>query len=252
MQEISVIIIAKNEEDNIVDCIISAKLISKNIIVADSGSTDKTQELSVAAGAKLLPVKWMGYGDARNTAASFVTHNWVVALDADERITPELASSINSLKLHDDKILYGFKRVNFLAGKKIIYGEWGRDKLYRLYNKKYAAWNLVHVHENLEGEGLTKKIISGQLLHYTMKDIKEYDAKTILYAQLSAAKYAGQNKKPTLLKRFISPAFSFAQNYIFRFGFLDGKEGFTIAKTTGRYIYLKYKFLKEMLDKKAG
>ena len=250
MHEISVIIIAKNEEDNIVDCIISARLISKDIIVADSGSADNTQKFTVDTGAKLLPIKWQGYGQARNDAANFAANNWIVALDADERITPELAASIKALTLTDDKILYGFKRVNFLANKKIIYGEWGRDKLYRLYNKKQAFWNLVLVHENIEGAGLTKKIISGELLHYTMKDVKEYNAKTILYAQLSAAKYITQGKKPTLLKRFVSPIFSFAQNYIFRLGFLDGKDGFIIAKTTCRYIFLKYKFLKELMDKK--
>lgn len=252
MQLISVIIIAKNEADNITDCIISAKQISKDIIVADSGSTDKTQQFAIKAGAKFLPVIWTGYGQARNDAANFAANNWIVALDADERITPELAASIKSLSLSDDKILYGFKRVNFLANKKIVFGEWGRDKLYRLYNKKQASWNLVLVHENIVGAGLTKKIIPGQLLHYTMKDVKEYYAKTILYAQLSAAKYVAQGKKPTLLKRFISPAFSFAQNYLFRFGFLDGKEGLIIAKTTSRYIYLKYKFLKELIEKKAG
>ena len=246
MKEISVIIIAKNEAENITDCIISAKLISKDIIVADSGSNDGTTQYALKAGAKILTINWKGYGHARNSAAEFATNNWIIALDADERVTPELAASINSLLLNDDKKLYGFKRENFFGSKKIIFGEWGRDKLYRLYNKKAAGWNQALVHENIEGSELTKKIISGSILHYTMKDKAEFYAKTILYAQLSAAKYFDAGKKPTFLKRFISPAFSFIQNYLFRLGFLDGKEGFMIACTNSRYNFLKYKLLKEL------
>lgn len=252
MNSISVIIIAKNEADNIADCIYSARLISVDIIVADSASTDDTVKNAVKVGARLLPVTWSGYGNARNTAAAIAVNDWIIALDADERITPELASSINALSLTDDKKLFGFKRANFLGSKKIVFGEWGRDKLYRLYNKKQAAWNLALVHENIEGLGLEKSIISGELLHYTMKDVQEYYAKTILYAQLSADKYLAQKKRPSFLKRFISPVYSFLQNYIFRLGFLDGKEGFIIARTSSRYIYLKYKFLKQLIDKKVA
>ena len=250
MNSISVIIIAKNEAENIVDCIMSAKQVSKDIIVADSGSQDNTQALVIKAGARLLQTDWKGYGQTRNEAAAIAVNNWVLALDADERITPRLAAAITNLSLDDDCILYGFKRSNFLAAKKLRFGEWGKDKVYRLYNKQKSAWDLLLVHETLIGSGVYKNLIPGELLHYTMKDLAEYQAKTILYARLTAEKYAAQGKKATLLKRFISPTFSFVQNYIFHLGFLDGKEGCITAYTDSKYIFLKYKLLHELLQQK--
>ena len=250
MNSISVIIIAKNEAENIADCIMSAKQVSKDIIVAESGSQDNTQALVIKAGARLLQTDWKGYGQTRNEAAAIAVNNWVLALDADERVTPKLAAAITNLSLEDNSILYGFKRSNFLATKKLRFGEWGKDKVYRLYNKHNAAWDLLLVHENIIGSGIHKKLLPGGLLHYTMKDLAEYRAKTILYARLSAEKYADQGRKATLLKRFISPTFSFVQNYIVRLGFLDGKAGYITACTDSKYIFLKYKFLHELLQQR--
>lgn len=250
MNVISVIIITKNEAANIVACVLSAALVSHDIIVADNGSTDNTVSLATQAGARVLNVPWNGYGQTRNEAAAMAENDWVIALDADERITPPFAASINNLSLANAGVLYGCKRENFLGAKKIRFGEWGRDKVYRLYNRQQASWNLMLVHETITGNNISKKIIPGAVLHYTMKDRAEYQAKTILYAQLSATKYAAQGKKASPVKRFISPVFSFIQNYIFRLGFLDGKEGFVIACTSCRYIFLKYKFLYLLLQKK--
>ncbi|MEP7142222.1 MAG: glycosyltransferase family 2 protein [Ferruginibacter sp.] len=250
MYHISVVIIAKNEAANIVDCIMTARQVSTDIIVADSGSEDNTPALAAQSGARLFQTAWKGYGQTRNEAANIAENDWILALDADERITPELAMSLNNLPLTNNNGVYGFKRKNFLAAKEIRFGEWGRDKVYRLYNRRLASWNLPQVHETIIGTDISRKIIPGALLHYTMKDLAEYKAKTILYAQLSANKYIEQGKKASIIKRFISPAFSFIQNYIFRLGFLDGKEGFIIARTSSRYIFLKYKFLNLLLQKK--
>jgi glycosyltransferase involved in cell wall biosynthesis len=249
MNNISVVIIAKNEEENIAECIASAMQISNDIIVADSGSTDATQALAVQAGARLIQTEWKGYGQTRNEAAKTAVNDWVLALDADERVTAELAKSINSLPLNDDSVLFGFERKSFLITKKIKYGEWGRDKVHRLYNRKWATWDLQPVHENIIGNNISRKIIPGSLLHYTMKDLNVYRAKTILYAQLSARKYAAQGKKATIIKRFVSPVFSFVQNYIFRLGFLDGREGLIIASASSKYVYLKYRYLHSLLKK---
>jgi len=247
MSLISVVIIAKNEAANIVDCIVSAKQVSGDIIVADSGSTDNTPGLVVATGARLLETDWKGYGQTRNEAATIAKNNWILSLDADERITPELAEAINSLSLTNEMLLYGFRRKSFLAEKKIRFGEWGRDRVYRLYHRLQAAWDLMPVHENITGNNISKTTVPGELLHYTMKDLNEYSQKTLLYAKLSANKYFEQGRKASLIRQFISPVFSFIQNYIFRLGFLDGKEGFIIAYTSSKYIYLKYKFLNSLL-----
>lgn len=250
MNQISVVIIAKNEASNIQDCIYSALQVSNDIIVADSGSEDLTQELAIKAGARLLQVEWKGYGQTRNEAAKFASNEWILALDADERLTPELATSINSLPLTNNNTLYGFKIKSFLGLKKISFGEWGRQRIYRFYNRQQVAWDSTLVHEKITGKNIYRKIIPGDLLHYTMKDMEEYHGKTILYANLSAKKYADCSKKASWIKRYISPVFSFIQNYIFRLGFLDGKEGLIIAYTSAKYVFLKYKFLHLLLQKK--
>jgi len=250
MNRISIVIIAKNEAENIGECIMSAKLVSNDIIVADSGSEDGTHTLVLKYGARLHKTTWKGYGQTRNEAAALTINQWILALDADERISPELATAIKGCELDDNKILFGFKRKSFLASKKIRFGEWGRDRVYRLYNKDQANWDAKLVHENITGNGIVKKLIQGELLHYTMKDMEEYQAKTILYANLSAKKYADLGKKATWIKRYISPVFSFIQNYLFRLGFLDGKEGLVIAYTSAKYVFLKYKFLHLLLQKK--
>jgi glycosyltransferase involved in cell wall biosynthesis len=246
MNPISVVIIAKNEAANIQDCVKSALQVSNDIIVADSGSEDLTQDLSIQAGARLLQVTWKGYGQTRNEAAKFAENEWILALDADERLTTQLALSINNLSLANNNIIYGFKIKSFLGSKKIKFGEWGRQKIYRLYNRQHAQWDSKLVHEKITGRNITRKIIPGELFHYTMKDLEEFKSKTILYATLSAKKYAAGQKKATWIKRFISPVFSIIQNYIFRLGFLDGKEGWIIALTSAKYVFLKYKFLHQL------
>lgn len=244
--EISVVIITKNEEKNISDCLESAFLISNNVIVADTGSTDNTITIATKRGANVISIAWNGYGNARNEAAKNAINDWIFALDADERITHTLAAKINSLELINANILYGCKRESFLINKKIEYGDWGRDKVYRLYNKQSTQWDLALVHENIISTGLTKQQIAGSLLHYTMDSLQKYRLKTLRYAQLSAEKYFIQQKKATFVKRYVSPVFVFIQTYIFRLGFLDGREGFVIAQYSALYVWTKYNLLHKM------
>ncbi len=248
--DISIVIITKNEEKNISDCLEGAYLISKDVIVVDTGSSDKTVQIASQKGAKVVVIEWNGYGNARNEAANNALNNWIFALDADERITPTLADNIKRLKLTDNKVLYGCKRESFLVQKKIKHGDWGRDKVYRLYNKQITQWDLVSVHENINVKGLTKQLIGGSLLHYTMDSLETYKLKKLRYAQLSAEKYFSQHKKATFVKRFLSPMFVFIQTYLLRLGFLDGKEGFIIAKYSAQYVWTKYNLLNEMNLKK--
>ena len=234
--EISVVIIAKNEEKNIVECLESAFLISKNVIVADTGSTDNTVTLAKSKGASVVFLDWNGYGNARNEAAKTSQNDWILSLDADERVTTSLANSIKQLSLTDNSVLYGFKRESFLVNKKIKHGDWGRDKVFRLYHKQFTSWDLTPVHEDIISKGMKKKIIQGSLLHFTMDSIETFYNKTINYANLSATKYFNQHKKATIIKRFGSPIFAFIQSYFIRLGFLDGSEGYIIAKYSAFYV----------------
>ncbi len=247
MCSISVVIITKNESKHIVDCINSAKLISDDIIVVDSGSTDNTIELATKEGAQVIQINWKGYGNARNIGTKNTKNNWILALDADERITRDVVTAIKKLSLNNTSVIYGFKIISFFINQKVRFGEWGRDKVWRLYNKTAVDWNLNEVHEGLVGEN-TKRIMvkNGAFLHYTVDNIDEYNDKIFKYAKLSADKYYQKGKKYFFLQQLFSPIFSFIQNYFFRLGFMDGIVGWKIAMGSCKYNWLKYKYLAEL------
>src|SRR5580692_7479828 len=147
--ELSVVIITKNEAANIACCIRSAQRVSKEIIVVDSGSEDDTISLARQFGAKVVSVPWTGFGNSRNAGAAAAGNDWILALDADERITDELCASLSSLDLRNPRMVYGFRRQAFVVDKKIRFGDWGRDKVFRLYHRQVTSWNLFPVHEVL-------------------------------------------------------------------------------------------------------
>ena len=248
---ISVVIITKNEAINIASCIIAAKQIANEIIVVDTGSTDNTVELAKKENVRVYEIKWEGYGHARNYASSLAVNDWILAIDADERITTELAKSIQILSNPDNMVIYGFKRESYFLGKKIRFGNFGTDKVYRIYHKLNVSWNLAEVHETLVGNNLNKELIKGHLEHYTIRSLKENDNKIINYATLNAQKYFAQRKQATFTKRYLSPLFAFVQPYFLRLGFLDGKEGFIVSYSNAKCTYLKYKFLNEMYVAKS-
>jgi glycosyltransferase involved in cell wall biosynthesis len=242
--ELSVVIITRNEEHNIHDCIHSALLLSNDVIVVDAGSTDNTIELSKKAGASVIEQEWKGYGYARNLGASKAKNNWIISLDADERITPLLAGNIKNATLEDYHI-YRFRRENFLGLHKINFGTAGFDKVIRVYNRLHTSWDLTVVHEKLIGDCTVTKI-EGTLQHFSMKDIFDYREKSILYARLSAQKYFQQGKRTGFIKRFISPSFNAVKSYIFQLGFLDGARGFQLSRAIAHYTWLKYEFLHQL------
>jgi glycosyltransferase involved in cell wall biosynthesis len=244
--EISVVIITKNESANIMNCIQTARQVSDDIIVVDAGSTDNTVAMALHEGAKTLKVKWSGFGNSRNTGAEAAIYDWILSLDADERISAELAKSINNLNLQDPAIVYGFKRQSYLVDKKIRFGDWGRDKVFRIYHRRATSWNLFPVHEALMMNRSKKRIIKGSLEHFISKSIDRNKDKLIRYAKLCAKKYCLLGRKASFINMIFSPLFSFLNGYFFRFGFLDGKEGFDIAKSVAYYTWLKYYYLHKL------
>ncbi len=246
MHPLSVIIICKNEAINIAECIVAAKLISHDIIVVDSGSTDGTIEIAKKMNILLIETEWKGYGFARNRAADAAKNEWILAIDADERVTPSLVKSISAIHELDNSTVYGFKRLNFFLGKKMLFGKWGRDKSYRLYHKKFISWDNSPVHESLIGKDFKKQFIKGHIEHYPVRKIEENERKMYKYAQLNADNYFSKGKKATFIKRYLSPISDFIQSYLIFGGIFDGKEGFIVSYSNARYTFLKYKYLLEM------
>jgi glycosyltransferase involved in cell wall biosynthesis len=245
MNSLSVVIITYNEEHNIVDCIRSAKLVSGDIVVVDACSCDKTVSLAAASGARVISTDWKGYGFSRNLGAAKAKNDWILALDADERVTETLARSIRELKFSDANCIYRFHRKNYIDLRKIQFGTLGFETVKRIYNRNYAQWDLTLVHEKLESLHPTKKLVPGYIDHFGLKSEDDYRSKAILYARMSAEKYFLQGEKKGLIKRYGSPFFNAVKSFIFQLGFLDGRTGWISAKTIAYYSWLKYFYLQE-------
>jgi glycosyltransferase involved in cell wall biosynthesis len=237
---ITVVIITKNEAMNIVDCILSARKISNSIVVVDSGSTDATVLLARREHVQVACINWKGYGNARNIGAEIADHDWILSLDADERITDELAGDINRLFLSEENVVYGFYRDNYFENRKIRFGEQANDRVFRLYHRRHHRWNLVPVHERLVGEASKHVTLKSKLVHFGIRNTDHYAEKKLEYAALCALKYFQEKKKLAPVFQFISPVFNFAKGYIFQLGFLDLRIGFTVARINAWYTRKKY------------
>ncbi len=240
---LSVVILAKNEAVHIAACVQSALQVSNDVLVIDSGSTDGTQQIAAKAGANVIEIEWKGFGKTRNEGAIFAKNNWILSLDCDERLSPQAIQSIQKLQLSAQDKVYAFKRLNFLGNTPLHYGEWGRDRVKRLYNRTHTQWTDVAVHETINTHHSTVTLLEGNIVHYTYASASVFQQKLQRYAALYAERHYKPGKKVSLIKRYLSPLFSFIQNYIFRLGFLDGKAGFTVAKLNAYYVWLKYNHL---------
>ncbi len=242
---ISVVIITKNEAHIIGNTLQSLEPVIKDVVVVDSGSSDDTVKICRQHNATVIETVWAGYGINKNKGIAAAKHDWILSLDADEAIDEDLKRSLQQLQLQDENEVFNIRFKNFFCNKWIRFGEWGFDTHVRLFNRKKVQWNNVEVHENLVfPPGVKITTLKGHILHYTANNRREYTEKMTGYARMNAKKYFEAGKKATFFKQYLSPVFAFLQHYIFRLGFLDGKEGFIIAKTTSLYTYQKYHYLK--------
>ncbi len=247
---VSVVIITKNESHIIGTTLQSLQGITDDIVIVDSGSTDATIDIARQFGARIISTGWDGYGQNKNKGIAAAKHNWILNLDADEAVDDRLKAAIMQLELNNENTVYNFKFKNFFCNKWIRFGEWSGDTHIRLFNRRAVQWNTAAVHEGLTLNSATKVVLlPGNVLHYTTRHMDEYIDKTIAYAKLNAQKYQQQGKRAGFFKLHIAPGLTFLQYYILRLGFLDGWEGYLIAKTTAWYTFLKYSFLKEMNKK---
>ena len=249
---VSVVIICKNEEEVIGETIRSLLPVSDDIICVDSGSTDRTIEIIKQSGARLIETNWEGYGKTKNKGVAAARHNWILTLDSDEQIDPVLQQSILNEPFDNEKVVYDLSYQTFYIGKRIKFGEWGHKETHiRLFNRNHTHWQNVEVHEQVEIPADTiVKSLAGYVHHHTVKSYEAYLQKTVRYGLLNGRKYFQQGKKVSLVKLWFAPAFSFIYNYFFRFGFLDGWEGFLIARTTAFYTFIKYAHLRELQNKR--
>lgn len=247
---VSVVIVCKNAAATIEQSVRSFLPVTDDIVVADTGSTDNTTEILQQLPVRFIQLPWQGYGATKNAASEFAANAWILSIDADEAASPTLIQSIKELSLSDADVVYGCKRLSFLGNTAIRFGDWGQDKVIRLFNKTKVQWDDAPVHEKLLLPSTGKLVwLTGVLHHYTASDIETFNTKQENYAKLMAEKYFAKGKQASVFKRYLSPAFTFINGYFLKGGILDGAAGFCIAMANARYTAKKYRFLRQMYKK---
>ena len=250
MNKFSIVIVCKNEEDNIGLVLQSVAGLSDDVLVYDNGSTDGTLNVLRQYGVRIHQGPWMGYGKTKREAVNLARYDWVLSLDADEALDAELQKTLQTVNLSNEDTVYEMKFHNLLGEKILRWGEWGGDKHIRLFNRRKVNWNEAAVHESLSIPPSSKvEKLRGAVLHRTAKDTVEYSQKMVKYALLNAEKYFALGKRSSWFKRHFSSRFAFAKHYVFQLGFLDGWEGLLSARMTAFYTFLKYARLHELWKK---
>lgn len=245
-QWISAVVITRNEEANIERCLRSLTAVTNDIVVVDSGSQDRTLEIASKFTDKLVTTGWKGYGESRNLGAEHTSHPWVLALDADEVLSPALIASLKTMQVEPHTV-YAFDRINNFNGRWLKHGSFYPDWKLRLYPKEKVEWDNNPVHESLViPSDFQHKKLDGRLLHYTAPDPHLFRQKMDRYARLGAEAYFHKGEDQSRFTAMVKAAFRFLKSYFFRAGFLDGKEGFEVGKIEAEMVLQRQRYLKEM------
>ena len=237
--KISATIITYNEERNIARAIESLRCCDE-IIVVDSGSSDRTVELATNLGAKVVESPWPGYAKQKNVAADRASHDWILSLDADEAISEGLEAEIWHIKKNGPKYdAYVMPRLAKYLGQWIFHSGWYPDKKVRLYDRNKATWQGEYVHESVSCTGSVGEL-EGRILHYTCDSLSEHLRTLDRYTTLAAEQIVAQRRRVGLWHLALHPLWTFVRTYVFKLGFLDGFEGLAIAYMAAFYNFLKY------------
>lgn len=247
MEKLSIVIITFNEEKNIQSCLESVVELSDDIIIIDSFSTDRTQQICESfPHVRFVKHEWQGYAKTKNYANSLTKYNYILSLDADEVVSPQLKGSISSIKKPIDGV-FEFNRLTNYCGTWIHHCGWYPDKKTRIFPKEGSYWEGDFVHETLViPEGLNTHFLKGDLFHYSYHSIEDHYNQIEKYSSLHAEKMKHQGKKASFLKLYISPIFKFIRTYFLELGFLDGSSGYRIARISAKAVRLKYQKLNMM------
>jgi glycosyltransferase involved in cell wall biosynthesis len=244
--KISVIVITKNEAFNIVECLESVKW-SDDIVIVDAQSTDRTVEFAKKYSQKIFVTPWLGYAAAKQFALEKVSNEWVLWLDADERVTPELAAEIKEIIGTKENTHSAFEvaRRAYFLGRWIKHCGWYPGYVIRLFKKDRVKFSTSRVHEKIEYSGTVGRL-KNDLLHYTDENLFHYFSKFNKYTSLAAADMQETGRKYSLYDLLARPPFLFFKMYILRLGFLDGRHGLILSLLSAAYVFTKYAKLWEL------
>ena len=238
MATLSVIIITKNEEVDLPACLKSVSF-ADEIIIVDNGSTDQTSEIAEQFNVKFFSEDWHGFGPQKNLSLSKATCDWVFSIDADEVVPNKLATEIKKIVENPVYDGYYIPRATTFCGKKVRFGDWGRDKVLRLFKRGRGKFTNDQLHERVVVTGLTGKL-KHSMVHNSVSSIEDAKEKMVNYAQISA-----KGRRGSLLKAISRSGWTFVRSYILLFGWLDGWTGFRVAQLCAKGTYLRYTYTKE-------
>ncbi len=238
---LSVIIITRNESANIAACLDSVAF-ADEVIVLDGQSTDNTAEIARQHGAKVfLADSWEGFGPQKNKALAFANHDWVLSLDADERVSPTLADEIQQCLRQPAYSLYDIPRLTNFCGQWIHHCGWRPDRVTRLFQKNAACFTTDVVHEKLVSANNSPiGKLQHSLLHYSYPHANAYWRKLQVYSLAWAEQKHAQGQTTSMSRAIASGVVAFIKSYFFRLGFLDGAMGLAVCILQGQAAYGKY------------
>jgi glycosyltransferase involved in cell wall biosynthesis len=242
---ISVTVITLNERAHIDACLASVGW-ADEVLVVDSGSTDDTVDRATRAGARVVVRDWPGYAAQKNAAAELASHDWILSIDADERVTPDLAGEIRRA-VAAPRGMAGFRvpRVTWHLGQWIRTTDWYPDYQLRLYDRRRARWTPRRVHESVEAAGPVATL-RHELQHYAYRDISHHHQTMDRYTTLAAEEMWDAGRRARIGDLLLQPPAAFLRNYLLRRGVLDGAAGLVVSGMNAYYVLLKFAKLRAL------
>ena len=249
MPRLSVVVITRNEAANIRAALASARW-ADELVVVDSGSADDTARIAGEIADRVAAHEWGGYGAQKNYATEIATHDWVLSLDADERVSPALAHEIQAL-LHAEPAARGYRvpRVTRYLGRWIRSTDWRPDRQLRLYDRRAARWNDRLVHESVAVDGPVGRL-RGELEHHAYRDVSHHLQTIDRYTTLAARQMHREGRRAGWVDLAVRPPAAFLRNYVVRRGMRDGVHGLIVSILNAGYVFLK--FVKLWEQQRAG
>lgn len=245
---LSVVLIVRNEAARLEACLASVAW-ADEIVVVDSGSTDDTVAIARRFTDKVVGAEWSGFGALKNKALELATRDWVLSLDADEQVSPELRAEIGRAMSAGDRDGYEIPRLSYYCGRYMKHGGWWPDPVARLVRRGRGRFTDDPVHERLVIDGPVGRL-DAPLIHHSYDDFDQVLDKLNRYSSIAAQSMLERGKRAGLLTAVVHGGWSFIRTYFLQLGFLDGRQGFMLAVTNAEHSYYRYLKLWRMLEKK--
>jgi glycosyltransferase involved in cell wall biosynthesis len=235
--KLTVTVITRDEARHI-EAALQSVAWADEIVVVDSCSTDETVSIARRMATRVEVREWPGYGAQKNYAAAIASNDWILSLDADERVTPALADEIRTTLNTPAHPGYRLPRVTWYLGRWIRSTDWYPDYQLRLYDRRAARWNTRRVHESVDADR-PPGILRHELQHYAYRDISHHLATIDRYTTLAADQWFSEGRRTNAVEMLVHPRFAFLRNYLLRGGFRDGAVGLLVSRMNAYYVFLK-------------